>query len=257
MMTNSVLIDIYLHHRTKGGKDFFRRLFEKMASAPLYDGAEVYDAEHDKLFVFLFEPFTNRWVIRVGELGPMDMVQFTEFNKRLMYQDACAVLYQSLFEGRIIELTRRDMNLTPVFYFTVSDMVYMEYLNQRLRAELNSLSSEKSIEKINELMKSPDEEIGFTEHDLFTTHEELLCFYFKPEKKGKESVFYTASTLIDFIQSLHPGFWKLNEEETGKLLNSEGFSICKGRNNQKVRGYFLKRNEGFDPQVRMKLKVAS
>jgi hypothetical protein len=59
--------------------------------------------------------------------------------------------------------------------------------------------------------------------------------------------------IVSFMQSQHPGFWKLSEEETGRLLNSEGFVICKGRSKGK-RGYFIDYQPGFHPGKKIQLK---
>jgi hypothetical protein len=238
--------EAYLNRLTDNGHRFFSLLLSEAFNARLSDGMTIFQSAENPVYHFGFDTLRQQWFGHPEGIPPMFMLEFVSYHHECSFDEAFAFIrrqfiplaVQSIGWPSAIELAQHK----------VSDGITereakIERAGQLLREELD-----KSWSEYEQDLQAP------ANIKYETTPADALHFYFRPGKK-EESIFWTATMVVKFMQAQHPGFWTLSEEETGRLLNSERFVICKGRQ-KGARGYFLNYRDGFIPGVYMELKEA-
>ena len=251
MNHNWVLIESYLNHLTDGGRKFFSKFLTEAWEMELYDGLRIVFPADQIDFQFHYDPLRKCWMASSDGLEPMNVLMFCSLIQTCSFAESFEFIRGLFFPSQTgnsngwpiaIQLARQRVSThDEIIAFYTKDI------------------PEENLRKIRKQQKRDwelyEKSLHSNEQKYETTPEEVLLFYFRPGKK-EDGFFCRASDVVNFMKDQHPGFWKLSEEETGRLLNSEGFAICKGRQNG-VRGYFLKYRDDFKQGVCLELKLAS
>lgn len=251
-MVTWVIREAYLNQLTDNGRAFFSRFVSEVFGVSLEDNVHLSD-DNSVIFHFGYDPIKKYWFGYHDDFPPMNMIEFMSYHAECSFEDAFHLI--------------RQLNFPPAVQSTdwisaielASHRAAKRYEQDALRSCLAHIPAE-ALAKIDEEMKQwgqeHQEELERRSKVQYeTTPEEVLHFYFRPSNKA-QGIFFTSRMIVNFMNDQHPGFWKLTEEETGKLLNSEGYVICKGRH-KGARGYFFRYREGWHPGIYMELKEAS
>lgn len=250
-MITPAIREAYLNRLTDNGRKFFALLLSEAFGTELTDQMQIPHPTERITYYFGIDPLTKQWFGYPEGIPPMFMIEFTSYHHECSF-DKSFWFIRRQFIPPTVQSTDWPAAIELASHYPSS-------LEESTSDPLKEIS-EDVLRKIREVQEKNWQEYQAEQSQLMnqkyeTTPAEALLFYFRPGKKDISRL-WTATEVVSFMNLQHPGFWKLSEEETGRLLNSEGFVICKGRH-KGVRGYFLSYREGFKPGVYMELKVAS
>lgn len=252
-MYNPVIAEIYLNRLTDNGRRFFELFVAEIHHTPLMNDLELRDETGQLQFTIAFDPLIRQWHVKAPDTERMFLLEFASFIGECSFHEAFWLIRNTIYP-----LTVQSTNWKSAVELAshqVRPLTRFEFLSSRLK-DLSKEQIEGIIaEEIENEKLSRIRDVELITKKYETTPAEVLHFYLRPGRPS-ESIFWTATMVVSFMQSQHPGFWKLSEEETGRLLNSEGFVICKGRSKGK-RGYFIDYQPGFHPGKKIELKEAS
>jgi hypothetical protein len=242
--------EAYLNRLTDNGHKFFSLLLQEAFNARLSDGIIISHPEEPIIYYFGLDPLTKQWFGHPDEVPRMFMIEFVSYHHSCSFDESFAFIRKQFIPPAV-----QSTGWTPAIELAAHKVLtHADLLRQSLKDIPEETLCKMRQEQERNWQEYLKEQERLSQQQYETTPAEALAFYFEPGTKG-ESIFWTATMVKKFMRDQHPGFWKLSEEETGRLLNSEGFVICKGRH-KGARGYFMNYRKGFKPGVYMELKVA-
>lgn len=242
--------EAYLNRLTDNGHRFFSMLLSEAFNATLCDGMTISHPEEPDIYHFGFDPLTKQWFGHPDEIPRMFMIEFVSYHYSCCFDESCSFIRRQCIPPPV-----QSTGWPPAIELAAHKVVTAEdILNESLKNIPEEVLRKIREDQERHRQEYLQEQERLSQQQYETTAAEALDFYFEPGQKGG-SIFWTATAVVKFMNDQHPGFWKLSGEETGRLLNSEGFVICKGRY-KGARGYFMNYRNGFKPGVYMELKVA-
>jgi hypothetical protein len=234
----ALIFEIYLDQATDRGKKLFAYLLACINSGPLVDGMKISDNPETTIF---YHPLLQGWFLQKSGEKAQDMFAFLQEQFAYSYEEAIGFIYYRIccVSPFLSSNLPNALVSKDDFKIRAIDLVRVKTKEQISHATTEEFQNFSDLERsitstATQQTNSPEQTPLELENDNL---EAFLHRYFKPAKK-KQGQFFTTSEIVHYLNVQVQNLWRFSKEETGKILNREGFALCKGKRNG-VSGYFL------------------